>query len=191
MRRERGLKRPGPKPSGTSKKALKLVQCASGHPWRPGSYKERSDGRKVCLVCIAEKKGDLCPAGLHARAEHENAYGQCRPCAAVRQVAQRLRAKYGLTVEQFEEMLAEQDYRCAICREEFDLEKHNGVCVDHDHACCPGETTCGKCLRKILCGDCNLGLGRFKDSETLLRAAADYLAATCRPRQTSIVCQNR
>lgn len=149
--------------------------CGNGHGWKDGSHTVRSDGKKVCLVCIEERKGDLCPAGLHARAEHENDYGQCRPCAARRQIAYRLKAKYGLTVEKFEEMLAAQDYRCGICREEFDLDAHNGVCMDHDHSCCPGEKTCGKCLREILCDSCNKLIGNAKDDIAVLRAAIAYL----------------
>jgi hypothetical protein len=27
--------------------------------------------------------------------------------------------------------------------------------VDHDHACCPGENTCGQCVRGLLCNFCN------------------------------------
>ena len=47
--------------------------------------------------------------------------------------------------------------------------------VDHDHACCPGKKTCGKCVRGVLCHSCNQGLGLFADSATRLREAADYL----------------
>lgn len=50
---------------------------------------------------------------------------------------------------------------CAICKQETKL------VVDHDHAS-------GK-IRGMLCRYCNLGLGHFKDSSELLRAAAKYL----------------
>jgi hypothetical protein len=150
------------------------IQCGNGHKWVEGSYRVRTDGKKVCLLCIAERKGEYCPAGLHLRSEEENQFGNCRACQRTRMVAQRLKDKYGLTVEKLQEMIEDQDGRCALCREDFVLDSHNGVCVDHDHNCCKGEHTCGKCIRGILCGDCNKNL--HDEIEWHLRAIA-YLTA--------------
>lgn len=75
-----------------------------------------------------------------------------------------IRNKYGLSVEQYNEMREAQGGRCAICRLPFSKEPH----VDHDH-------TTGA-VRDLLCADCNLGLGRFKDSPDLLASAITYLA---------------
>jgi hypothetical protein len=47
--------------------------------------------------------------------------------------------------------------------------------VDHDHECCPGETSCGRCVRGFLCPTCNVGLGSFQDSPELLVSAAVYM----------------
>ena len=155
------------------------MQCESGHKWVEGSYKVRSDGRRICLVCIDEKRLKGCPAGHSYEDFGYFANGwpgiRCRECDRIRQFAYRLKVKYGLTVEQFEAMLEAQEYRCGLCGDDLDMDKHNGVCVDHDHACCPGEKTCGRCLREILCGDCNQGLGRFKDDIAILQSAIAYL----------------
>jgi hypothetical protein len=76
-----------------------------------------------------------------------------------------LKYRYGLSLERWAEMLAEQGGRCAICRVRPTEEKR--LSVDHDHE--TGEN------RGLLCQECNLGLGKFRDNTVRLRAAADYL----------------
>jgi hypothetical protein len=80
---------------------------------------------------------------------------------------------HGCTSKWIEEKLIEQQNRCAVCRNVFTKTPH----IDHDHKCCPtiNRRTCGKCNRGLLCDDCNLGLGRFKDSIELLKLAIQYL----------------
>ncbi|AXH44386.1 endonuclease VII [Arthrobacter phage MargaretKali] len=71
---------------------------------------------------------------------------------------------YGLTVEAYDEMFSAQGEACAVCRS-----SEPGKCwaVDHDHA--TGE------VRGILCWNCNVGLGHFRDDPIALIAAADYV----------------
>lgn len=71
----------------------------------------------------------------------------------------------------FDAKKAEQDNRCAICLKEFIDTPH----IDHNHECCPPLKSCEKCRRDLLCGDCNLGLGRFKDDVEILERAIQYL----------------
>ena len=83
---------------------------------------------------------------------------------------------YNLTMEGFADLLAAQDGQCAICRDLLTLGPNTHI--DHDHKCCAGySVSCGKCIRGLLCGPCNRGLGPFKDSPDRLRAAANYLEA--------------
>lgn len=74
-----------------------------------------------------------------------------------------IRNRYGLTIEQYESLLASQGDRCAICRCEFAGTPY----VDHNH-------TTNK-PRGLLCAKCNFGIGQFNDSPELLLAAAKYL----------------
>ena len=48
--------------------------------------------------------------------------------------------------------------------------------VDHDHSCCPGNKSCGKCLGGLLCQKCNVALGYLGDDPKRVMAAARYLA---------------
>lgn len=77
-----------------------------------------------------------------------------------------LRKTYGISYDAYQHMKEKQDSECAICyTKEEDSPK--GLVVDHCH-----ET--GK-VRRLLCGQCNTGLGMFKDNPQLLRTAAEYL----------------
>ena len=45
--------------------------------------------------------------------------------------------------------------------------------VDHDHACCPeGGRSCGKCIRGLLCMECNKYLGFYENKDMAAKAAA-------------------
>jgi hypothetical protein len=71
--------------------------------------------------------------------------------------------KYGITPEQYSEMLAAQNSKCAICGKHDEL----NLAVDHCH-----ET--GQ-IRGLLCKYCNGGIGFLKDSIELLENAIKYL----------------
>ena len=75
----------------------------------------------------------------------------------------RLKGKYGISLDQYENMEKSQNKKCLICEEET---KRN-LAVDHCH-----ET--GK-VRGLLCMNCNTGLGHFKDNKELLERALKYL----------------
>lgn len=82
--------------------------------------------------------------------------------------------KYGTTVEWYRDRLVEQLGVCAICKH---LSRRFGTLqrlqVDHDHDCCDLKTkSCGKCLRGLLCADCNVRLsyleGILKESRSVV-----------------------
>lgn len=77
--------------------------------------------------------------------------------------------RYGLTADSFRRLLAEQGNTCAMCFEPF--EDGQLVCIDHDHACCPEEkSSCGKCVRGLLCVPCNTAIGIIERRYDLARA---------------------
>jgi hypothetical protein len=80
--------------------------------------------------------------------------------------------RYGLTQELFDGLLAAQGNACGMCRAPFGEDQP--VFIDHDHACCPAErTSCGQCVRGLLCLSCNTALGHIERKYDLARAYLD------------------
>jgi hypothetical protein len=97
----------------------------------------------------------------------------CLECAPLLGHIRNVR-RYGITIEQYHKMLKDQDYSCKVC----DLKEstfRKRLSIDHDHNCCPGETSCGKCVRGLLCHHCNSALGNAKDSIEILQKMIEYL----------------
>jgi recombination endonuclease VII len=78
---------------------------------------------------------------------------------------------HNLTDARYDEFLVNQNYACAVCHIEFT----NTPGIDHNHACCLGKHSCGKCVRGLLCGRCNAALGLLQDNLDSLRNALIYL----------------
>ncbi len=82
-----------------------------------------------------------------------------------------LKLTYGISLQEYEAMLARQRGLCAICKRKFDMPLH----VDHCHAT--------NAIRGLLCRNCNVGLGCYEDNPTLIRQANAYLRAFRRKRK--------
>jgi len=92
----------------------------------------------------------------------------CKACARLRAREWGFKKKYGITVLDFDKMLAEQGGACLVCGTK-DSGRTNSLvlCVDHDHKT-------GK-VRGLLCHNCNVAIGSMQDNPALLRKAAEYL----------------
>ena len=77
-----------------------------------------------------------------------------------------LKYQYGITSDNYNKMFIDQNGCCAICNA-HQSEFKKPLSVDHCH-------TTGK-VRGLLCNECNLGLGKFKDNIELLEKAIEYL----------------
>ena len=73
---------------------------------------------------------------------------------------------YKLTEEVYLEMMAKG---CEVCG------SMENLCIDHDHSCCSGKSSCGECIRGVLCRSCNQAEGFLKSNPELARKLADYL----------------
>lgn len=99
------------------------------------------------------------------RAKHHQHYAANAGHYRLRHRKNHIAAKYGITLERFNELLTAQDNLCAICQAEFGWT----ACVDHDHAT-------GK-VRGLLCRKCNLNLHAIEDGD-YLKKARRYLQAS-------------
>lgn len=120
-------------------------------------------GRKLCPECdwwLAT------PEFAPAARQTDGLASWCRRCTKL--------STYGLNARQFWELLAAQGGRCATCPTEHT--EADPLCVDHDHACCPGrKKSCGRCVRGLLCRRCNTALGMVDDSRDTLMKLLQYL----------------
>lgn len=99
--------------------------------------------------------------------------------------AKKLLENYNMTTDEYDRMYAAQSGRCASCRKDSAeaksrMRSKRWMHVDHDHACCPGPRSCGKCVRGLLCHGCNRGSGFFGDDPDALERHAAYLRETAR-----------
>lgn len=84
----------------------------------------------------------------------------------------KLKIRYGITTEQYDELFSNQNGCCYICGNE-ETARHNRskevqkLAVDHCHKT-------GK-VRGLLCQDCNRGIGKFHDDPIRLQNAINYL----------------
>lgn len=69
---------------------------------------------------------------------------------------------YGLSWDEYRALMANG---CEVCG------SYDRLCVDHNHECCPGSKTCGKCIRGALCHKCNRTEGLFTADELIALAA--------------------
>lgn len=79
----------------------------------------------------------------------------------------KLKANYGITLNDYNEILRLQHGVCAICASATPGRAGSYLHVDHCHIT--------KKVRGLLCDNCNKGLGHFRDTTSLLNAAIKYL----------------
>ena len=122
-----------------------------------------------CYECGEHKTKDC-----YGKAEldrYPNSLPSCYDCKYIISRKGHLEAKYGITQEQYEDLLIDQLGVCAICKKREKSKDKRGntklLFIDHCH-------TTGK-IRGLLCHNCNTALGHFKDSEESLVSAIEYL----------------
>lgn len=81
---------------------------------------------------------------------------------------------YNITYEFYLALYDLQGGKCYVCVRATGESKK--LAVDHDHKCCPGSTSCGECVRGLLCKPCNQDvLGHLRDEIAAFERGISYL----------------
>lgn len=138
---------------------------------------------KVCTVCKATVPYE---GFAWANGSHTYRRGECRECEQEKRRKHKaknpqkhkeehrraiIKNKYGLSRDDWQRRYDEQNGLCPICKEPIDI----FASIDHDHSCCDSPSSCGQCVRGILCRKCNSGLGYLNDDLSLLENAVAYM----------------
>jgi hypothetical protein len=145
-------------------KDIKLsdTHCLNGHKISEGSYisDPQRPGIYRCRVC---RNAYMQDRRRTFKAEHPLESHRFDKDA-------KLKEYYGIRIEDFDKMLAEQDNKCAICGSEFSTTTGlaaMSACVDHCHKT--------NKVRGLLCNTCNRAIGFFKEDASILKKAVEYL----------------
>jgi hypothetical protein len=128
---------------------------------------KRQVGKLACDECLPLKKD----AARRRKIEVIRAKYWKDPQAAKRRRLTNTLRHMGLSIEWYDA----QPKLCAICG--TDDPGKQGWCLDHDHNCCGYGVRqgCAKCIRGLLCSNCNAGIGFFNDDTNRMSAAIAYL----------------
>lgn len=125
---------------------------------------------KQCRRCFVEKPLSEFWKNSRRTDGYDNRCKLCEQPRRLRCARKHKYDRYGITNEQYGEMLSAQNGTCKICKKPETLRDRRGIrslAVDHDH--------CTGMVRGLLCARCNRGVGSFRDEPTLLESAALYL----------------
>ena len=130
--------------------------------------------KKECTKCNDLKK--LKEFNFRINKKTKTLYYQsfCKDCQNsynyIKDKNTKLKKAYGITLEEYEELLSKQNGKCVICNIDNNgkyRSKLRAFAVDHCHST-------GK-IRGLLCSDCNTGIGLLKDNVNFLESAIKYL----------------
>lgn len=121
-------------------------------------------GRGLCYICYIKEPDQRARVNAY-KMKRYHAEPEVRKALAISRKRSELKRLYGLTMEQYHQMLEQQNGRCAICKS---LPGKRRLDVDHNHIT--------NAVRGLLCSRCNRMLGAAHDRADVLRLAIRYLS---------------
>jgi hypothetical protein len=133
---------------------------------------------KTCTKCGIEKELDLFAKGNKYTSGRR---GTCKKCHSnystqyyklnPHKVDRRPQYKrHRLTQKNYEDLVNKFNGLCHSCND------RPATHIDHDHNCCNTRFSCGKCVRGVLCLQCNTALGLLSDNIDKIKNLLDYIS---------------
>lgn len=142
---------------------LYKTKCKACYSVTQKTYAKTPNGREAAKKAYARWRSENLELARQISREGNRAARERDPR---RFKSYELKAHYGITLDEYDALLTAQGGVCAICG----AAEPRGMGVFHVDHCHKSSK-----VRGLLCNECNMGLGKFKDSEQLLLAAAKYL----------------
>lgn len=176
-KRREHVKQAGPAPAGRiDEEGRECSRCHEYKPWEefsPNPHARLTQRQSACKTCRNGMKAVTVAADPEAhRLAAWSSY---------------LLRKYGITPEQYAQLSERQGHKCALClqpeTQRRRTDRHGVVRVvdrlgvDHDHSCEYHLPTraCVRCIRGLLCDDCNRLLGFAEAKPAVAVRFSDYL----------------
>jgi hypothetical protein len=143
-------------------------QCAAQRKYNHSPKGRAAYGRynKSERAHVAARKYRHSEKGKTTKLKYMSAY-TALPEVKVAMRESYLKRKYGISISDYQQMLARQNGCCAVCSRQASAEAHGVLRIDHDHKTMT--------VRGLLCHSCNVALGHGRDNPIRLRELADYL----------------
>jgi hypothetical protein len=151
-------------PSGRDGHVIRCKHCVNTKRRTPGAlprYRTLSDGRKRCSQCHLYLSPDFFRVAQGRNGDKSGKSYVCNDCLPLYTRNTWYKHQYGITYQEFQRILDNQNGRCASCN---DILKT--PCLDHNH-------TTGK-IRGILCLGCNTALGSLQDDPVRVASLLEY-----------------
>lgn len=140
---------------------------------------------KLCVRCNEEKDLELFTKGKNYK---DGRRGTCKKCHTEYMTnyyntnpdkkAEKIRKnsiyqgnwhKHHISKDKYDELVSLYDGNCHSCKE------RPAMNIDHDHSCCSTRFSCGKCIRGVLCSQCNTSLGLLLDNKVYILRLLEYI----------------
>jgi hypothetical protein len=135
---------------------------------------------KKCITCGETKDLDLFSKASRYKDGRRNYCKSCHskymtnyiknnPSKRSKQNPNRKFKRHGLSEDQYLNLYNKYNGKCHSCKDRCATD------IDHDHSCCDKMRSCGKCVRGLLCSQCNTALGLLSDDEKKIKSLIKYL----------------